>query len=129
MQASTESWRGRIGLMVAHCAGMIDLVALPVWVGALIAQYGFSPQQAGGLATLFLIGAVASSLFFAPCFNWIDARLMAVAGFALAAAAFFVPRCRPASASPIAATCTGCSLSLASRLACSPSAFSAQRQT
>ena len=90
MQASTESWRGRIALMVAHCAGMIDLVALPVWVGALIAQYGFSPQQAGGLATLLLIGAVASSLFFAPCFNWIDARLMAVAGFALAAAAFFV---------------------------------------
>ena len=59
MQASTESWRGRIALMVAHCAGMVDLVALPVWVGALIAQYGFSPQQAGGLATLFLLGAVA----------------------------------------------------------------------
>ena len=61
--------------MVAHCAGMVDLVALPVWVGALIAQYIFSPQQAGGLATLFLIGAVLSSLFFAPRFNRIDARL------------------------------------------------------
>ena len=45
MQASTESWRGRIALMVAHCAGMVDLVALPVWVGALIAQYGFSPRR------------------------------------------------------------------------------------
>jgi predicted MFS family arabinose efflux permease len=90
MQASTESWRGRIALMVAHCAGMIDLVALPVWVGALIANYGFSPQQAGGLATLFLLGAVATSLVFAPRFNRIDARLMTIVGFLGAAAAFFV---------------------------------------
>ncbi len=90
MQTSTESWGGRVALMVAHCAGMIDLVALPVWVGALIAQYGFSPAQAGGLATLFLIGAVVSSLVCAPRFNKIDARLMAAVGFALAAVAFFV---------------------------------------
>ena len=53
MRASTESWPGRIALMVAHCVGMIDLVALPVWVGALI-------------------GAVLSSLFFAPRFNRLD---------------------------------------------------------
>ena len=53
----TDSWRGRIALMAGHCAGMIDLVALPVWVGALIAHYGFDPQQAGGLVTLFLAGA------------------------------------------------------------------------
>ncbi|MBV8441189.1 MAG: MFS transporter, partial [Hyphomicrobiales bacterium] len=88
MRASTESWRGRIALMVAHCAGMVDLVALPVWVGALISQYRFSPQQAGGLATLFLIGAVLSSLFFAPRFNRVDPRLAAIAGFGLAAIAF-----------------------------------------
>lgn len=88
MRTSTERWPGRIALMVAHCAGMVDLVALPVWVGALIAQYGFSPPQAGGLATLFLIGAVASSLALAPRFNRIDARTAAAAGFALACAAF-----------------------------------------
>ncbi|GAB9145847.1 MFS transporter [Bradyrhizobium diazoefficiens] len=75
--------------MMAHCAGMVDLVALPVWVGALIAQYKFSPQQAGGLATLFLIGAVLSSLFFAPRFNRMNARLAVIGGFALAALAFF----------------------------------------
>ena len=93
-----ELGRGRIALMVAHCAGMVDLVALPVWVGALIAQYGFSPAQAGGLATLFLIGAVVSSLFFAPRFNRIDARLVAAAGFALAACRVLSrPRCFPAS--------------------------------
>jgi predicted MFS family arabinose efflux permease len=74
--------------MVAHCAGMIDLVALPVWVGALIAQYRFSPTEAGALATVFLIGAVASSVFFAPRFNRVDARTLATAGFAVAAAAF-----------------------------------------
>ncbi|MBL8303384.1 MAG: MFS transporter, partial [Ideonella sp.] len=53
----TDSLRGRAALRVAHCAGMVDLVALPVWVGALIAHYRFDPQQAGLLATLFLVGA------------------------------------------------------------------------
>jgi predicted MFS family arabinose efflux permease len=74
--------------MVTHCAGMVDLVALPVWVGALIAEYKFDPPQAGGLATLFLLGAVLSSLFFAPRFNRISTRLAATIGFAIAAVAF-----------------------------------------
>jgi len=89
MQSTTENWSGRLPLMVAHCAGMVDLVALPVWVGALIAQYKFAPQQAGGLATLFLTGAVLSSLFFAPRLHRMNARLAVIGGFALAAAAFF----------------------------------------
>ena len=59
-----------------------------VWVGALIAQYHFSPPQAGGLATLFLIGAVLSSLSLAPRFNRIDSRLAAIFDFAAAALAF-----------------------------------------
>ena len=33
---TTNSLRGRVALMVGHCAGMVDLVALPVWVGTLI---------------------------------------------------------------------------------------------
>ncbi|MDU6321064.1 MFS transporter, partial [Bradyrhizobium sp.] len=85
---TTETWRGRIALMVAHCAGMVDLVALPVWVGALIERYRFSPQQAGLLATLFLLGAVLSSLVFAPRFNRMNARLAATAGYAVAALVF-----------------------------------------
>lgn len=44
----TESWPGRSALLVAHCAGIVDLVALPAWVGALIANYKLDPQQAGG---------------------------------------------------------------------------------
>jgi predicted MFS family arabinose efflux permease len=85
----TDSWTGRIALMVAHCAGMVDMVALPVWVGTLIAQYKLDPQQAGSLATLFLAGAVASSLFFAPRFNRIRGRRAATLGFGVSALAFF----------------------------------------
>jgi predicted MFS family arabinose efflux permease len=86
----TDSKRGRIALMVAHCAGMVDLVALPVWVGTLVSQYRFDPQQAGLLATLFLVGAVLASLALAPRFNRIDGRLVATIGFGGAALGFGV---------------------------------------
>jgi predicted MFS family arabinose efflux permease len=85
---TTESRRGRLALMVAHCAGMLDLVALPIWVGALMSHYRFDPQQAGGLATLFLIGAVLSSMVLAPRFGRLPRRAVAVAGFGVAALAF-----------------------------------------
>ena len=68
-------------LMVAHCAGMIDLVSLPVWVGTLISKYRFDAQEAGGLATLFLLSAVAASLGLAPRVTRLRARLVATAGF------------------------------------------------
>jgi predicted MFS family arabinose efflux permease len=85
---TTDSKRGRLALMVAHCAGMVDLVALPVWVGTLIAHYGFDPQQAGALATLFLVGAVVASLVLAPRFGRLSGRACAALGFGAAAAAF-----------------------------------------
>lgn len=81
---------GAIALVVAHCAGMIDLVALPVWVGALVERFGFAPQEAGALATLFLVGAVIASLVLAPRFNNLNQRIVATAGFAVAAGAFFL---------------------------------------
>ncbi|MDQ1120470.1 MULTISPECIES: MFS transporter [Pseudoxanthomonas] len=77
-------------LVIAHCAGMLDLVALPVWVGALVERFGFSPQQAGGLATLFLLGAVAASAVAAHRFNRVNPRVIAASGFAVAALAFLV---------------------------------------
>ncbi|MYM81860.1 MFS transporter [Duganella sp. FT50W] len=83
-----ERWPGRLALMVAHCAGMVDLVALPVWVGALISHYGLTPQRAGALATLFLLGAVAASLFWSPRFHRARPARVAPCGFALAALAF-----------------------------------------
>lgn len=85
----TESKRGRIALMVAHCAGMVDLVALPVWVGTLISRYGLDPQQAGLLATLFLVGAVIASVVLAPLFHRLPGRTVATLGFGLASAGFY----------------------------------------
>lgn len=80
---------GTGALLVAHCAGMVDLVALPVWVGTLIGSYRLDPQQAGLLATLFLGGAVLSSLFFSPRLNRLPARPMVTIGFGGATLAFF----------------------------------------
>lgn len=76
-------------LLVGHCAGMLDLVALPVWVGAsLVGWFHFDPQQAGLLATLFLCGQVISSMLLAPRFGRLPARAIATAGFGAGAAAF-----------------------------------------
>lgn len=87
---TTASLRGRVALMVGHCAGMVDLVALPVWVGTLISFYRFDPQQAGLLATLFLGGAVGASLFLAPIFHLLVGRWVSAFGFGLAALGFAV---------------------------------------
>lgn len=90
MKVSVESGRGRAALMVMHCAGMVDLVALSVWVGTLIAAYGFDAQRAGGLPTLFLAGAVLSSVALAPRIQRLPGRWVASVGFALAALAFLL---------------------------------------
>lgn len=91
---TTESRRGRVALMVAHCAGMVDLVALPVWVGTLIGHYRFDPQQAGGLATLFLAAVVVASGMLAPRFGRLPRRAVAVAGFGAAGLAFLAASMR-----------------------------------
>ena len=88
MVSTPTSRRGRFALMVAHCAGMIDLVALPVWVGALIQHYRFDPQQAGSLASVFLVGAVLASVAMASRIDRLNARWVAAAGFGVAALGF-----------------------------------------
>lgn len=88
MTTRSTSTLGHVALIVAHCAGMVDLVALPVWVGTLIQHYKLDPQQAGGLVTLFLIGAVVSSVFLASRFQRVKGRWVAAGGYALAAACF-----------------------------------------
>ncbi|MCA2013635.1 MFS transporter [Cereibacter sphaeroides] len=75
-------------LVMGHVVGMVDLVALPVWVGALVDRYGFQPQQAGALVTLFLLGAVAASVTLARRFGRGNGRAVASGGFAVAALAF-----------------------------------------
>nr|WP_241030983.1 MFS transporter [Paraburkholderia sp. Ac-20347] len=69
---------------------MVDLVGLPLWVGILIESYRFDPQQAGGLATLFLAGIVIASALLAPRFNRLSGRLVATAGFSISACGFFI---------------------------------------
>ena len=76
-------------LLLGHCAGMLDLVGLPVWVGAnLIGFYQFDPQKAGLLATVFLLCAVMASMVLAPRFGRSSARVVTVAGYTVAALSF-----------------------------------------
>ncbi|MBT9370846.1 MFS transporter [Rhizobium sp. CSW-27] len=75
-------------LVICHCAGMLDMVALPVWIGVLVERYGFSSQQAGGLVTLFMVGAFLASLVLAPRFNNLNQRWIATAGFGMGSCAF-----------------------------------------
>lgn len=76
-------------LLITHVAGMIDLVALPVWVGTLVQHYSLDFEQAGLTVTCFLLGVVAASLLLAPLFNRLPRRLIAIGGYGTAAAAFF----------------------------------------
>ena len=78
-----------VALVIGNVAGFIDLVALPIWVGALEENYGFSLPQSGGLVTAFLLGAVAASFFLAFRFNRVNQKMIAVLGFAIGAIAFF----------------------------------------
>jgi predicted MFS family arabinose efflux permease len=87
---TTSSMRGRIGLAVVNCAGMATRSTMPVWVGMLVQFYKFDPQQAGLLVTLFLIGAVLSSIVVARLFHRLSSgRGIAVGGFVLASVIFF----------------------------------------
>lgn len=85
---TTYSRHGLLALMIAHCAGMIDLVALPVWIGTLVAHYHFNAQQAGMLVSLFLGAAVVASVILAARFDPATARLQAAMGFGFAALLF-----------------------------------------
>jgi predicted MFS family arabinose efflux permease len=98
MQSPQPGKAGIAALLVAHCAGMVDLVALPVWMGALIAHHQLDAQRAGALVTLFLAGAVAASVLCAPRFGRLPGRAVACAGFAASALAFALLARTPASA-------------------------------
>ena len=83
-----DAGRGRATLMLCHFAGMVDLIALPVWVGTLAQHYGFDLEHAGMIVTAFLLGAVAASLVAAPLFNRLPRAACAVGGYGIAALAF-----------------------------------------
>jgi predicted MFS family arabinose efflux permease len=88
MHTTAEAGRGRATLMLCHFAGMVDLVALPVWVGTLAQHYGFDLEHAGMIVTAFLLGAVGASLVAAPLYNRLPRAACAFGGYAVAALAF-----------------------------------------
>lgn len=88
--STPDTFGGKSVLTMAHVIGMIDMVALPVWIGALMQHYKYSPPQAGITVTLFLLGVVLSSVFFAPRFNRTPRKAATASGFAIASVAFFM---------------------------------------
>jgi predicted MFS family arabinose efflux permease len=68
---------------------LIDLVAMPVWIGVvLIGMYGMDPQSAGALVSCFLGAAVISSAIVSPRVNRIRGIVAVPLGYGIAAAAF-----------------------------------------
>ncbi|MEO7547721.1 MAG: MFS transporter [Ramlibacter sp.] len=101
-----DSLGGKSVLTLAHVAGMIDMVALPLWIGTLMQHYRYSPAQAGITVTIFLMGVVAASAFFAPRFNRLPRKGASATGFAVAAFSFLGASVLPvaaASLNPLAA--------------------------
>ncbi len=87
----SDSGAGRTALCIAHCVGLLDLTALPLWIAALVQHHRFDPQQAGALVTLFLIGGVLASALLAPRFDRLShGRWIACAGFTVAAVVFYL---------------------------------------
>jgi predicted MFS family arabinose efflux permease len=85
-----NSRQGKTVLILAFVIGMVDMVALPIWVGTLMQNYGYSPAQAGLTVTLFLLGVVIASTFLSPKFNKVPRRVLTTLGFGLASVTFYV---------------------------------------
>ncbi|WP_425644223.1 MFS transporter [Agrobacterium leguminum] len=87
--SSMKSRNATVALIFGHIAGMIDLAALPVWVGTLSVGFGLGNTQAGGLVTAFLIGVVLASLVVARVFHTLPGHLVAPVGYGCSAACLF----------------------------------------
>ena len=94
---------GKVVLSIGHVAGMIDMVALPLWIGNLMQFYGFSPVQAGLTVTLFLFSVVIASTIVAPIFDRLPHRIFVSGGFFVAAAGFFAVSRLPVDAASLTA--------------------------
>ena len=93
--STPDTFGGKAVLTLAHVAGMVDMVALPLWIGALMQHYKYSAPQAGITVTLFLLAVVVSSSVMAPRFNRLPRRAATAGGFALAALAFYLASRQP----------------------------------
>lgn len=86
-------------LTIAHVAGMIDMVALPLWVGTLMRHHGYGAPQAGLAVTAFLIAVASMSFLLAPRFGRLPRFVQAWSGFAMASAAFALATSLPQDSS------------------------------
>ncbi|MCG4454904.1 hypothetical protein LJY18_16605 [Pseudomonas sp. MMS21-TM103] len=114
-----ESRNGTAALVIGHCAGLMDITTLPIWVGiVLIGQLALDPQSAGFLLTLFLGSVVLSSLCIAPKLSRLNRKGIASAAYAVAGMAFAtMPSISGsysllASAHVVAGLAVGCGLSI-----------------
>lgn len=82
--------RNIFALMTAHCAGMIDLVVLPIWIGVLVAYYHFDFKSAGLLVTLFLGGVTCASYISSFLLNRVNIKVFIVGGYFIASILFFI---------------------------------------
>ncbi|MDE8344982.1 MAG: hypothetical protein POH28_02225 [Acidocella sp.] len=89
MKSTSENLPGRATLLISHVGGMVDLVALPLWISGLIASAHFLPQKAGALVSLYIFGVMISNIALGPRFMRLDGRIVATAGFAVSATCFF----------------------------------------
>lgn len=95
---TVDSRRGRTVLTLAHVAGMIDMVALPLWIGTLMQHYGYTAPQAGITVTAFLAAVAATSLLLARRFTNLPRWAQAPSGFALGLLAFALVMFQPVGA-------------------------------
>jgi predicted MFS family arabinose efflux permease len=92
-----NSWGGQATLSIGHMAGMIDLAALPLWIGSLMKFYGLAAPEAGLTVTAFLASVVISSVIFAPMFTRLRHRVFACLGYCVASCAFLAASWLPVS--------------------------------
>ena len=114
-----EARNGTAALVIGHCAGLMDITTLPIWVGiVLIGQLALDPQRAGFLLTLFLGSVVLSSLCIAPKLSRLNRKRITSAAYAVAGMAFAsMPSVSGsyillASAHVVAGLAVGCGLSI-----------------
>ncbi|NHN39887.1 MFS transporter [Pseudomaricurvus alcaniphilus] len=84
-----ETRKGIAALVIGHCAGLMDITALPIWVGiVLVGQLALEPQSAGLLLTLFLGSVVVSSLFIAPRVTRLNRKVITTLSYTVACISF-----------------------------------------
>lgn len=79
-----NSFRGTAVLCVGHMVGMVDMAALPLWLGALMEHYRLDSPSAGLVVTMFLIGVIIASGALARSFTRLRHRWVAGGGFTVA---------------------------------------------